>query len=555
MSVSKDTLSLLSNDETSHALAVDALVELIQSRRKAGMSLYDVTITLIELMQRAHPSFDAAFDEARRLTYLPPHTDLTPGKGPLSLSSKSSSKAQVAAVLLRCPDEISLGKAREVLSEWAFAMEIKIQSASGTGDGVGRGGKGTIASSGYEDIATKFKEVTGVLVNPPAEVSALLLALRLQLSYLTLDELHNELKTLHLEDAETVLRQWVKRRLPGDGRYAVGKALDKLEFDVIRTRPALKSVIRVVKAKYLLPTRPVHQVQLPAPSKSRCIALLQGFHSSPPVSTSYSTGAGSSPTSPTIPLVRDPPPYISPSRPSKPGTNGSADKDDKAWSAFAMELLSEYLTRERREYMSKEKWIKSGRKALSKDMNEIEDKLCFAPSPSQEGAFKSRRTKSGGALAQNPSLIPIFDVLRRIYNLEQPPGQKAILTGSEYAPINIPDEDEPYFPPTPQTVTSALYCNPRLKVEPAIGVIMELVDYEKDLRIHAVTTMLTSRSADASSAEELNSPEGMIDLAWGTIEKKKMAKVLESIERRVSCPPTLKPARRFWPVPCIPHEC
>jgi hypothetical protein len=52
MSASRDIAATLSNPSTSEATAVDALVEFIQARRKAGASLYDVTLQLMELLQK-----------------------------------------------------------------------------------------------------------------------------------------------------------------------------------------------------------------------------------------------------------------------------------------------------------------------------------------------------------------------------------------------------------------------------------------------------------------------------------------------------------------------
>lgn len=590
----KDLVALVGQESTPRGVIVDGLLELIYARRKSGASLYDVTVTLIELLQRAHPTHDDAFDDARRLAHLPPNADLTPGTGPLSFASalsRSSSSSrtamaarnQVVAVLARCPDEVAVGHAREVLLEWAFALEAKILGHSGGGGGgeagsssgvggseggsVGRGGKGSIGSAGFEEITARFRDVRAELVDPPPEVAAVLLAIRLQLGYLSFAELEHELGTLSLDDAERVLRQWVKRRLAGDGRHAIGRWLDKLEIDVSRTRPALKSVIRMVKRKFLLPIHPhAHPTQivpLPAPGKSRCIALLQTFAAAVNAPPGSFGASASSPTTPTTPsafsFARDPPPYASSSQSKSPvstssplsrgaraGDSSASDniRDEKALAAYALELLSEFVTREKREYMRSEKWIKSGRKTLSKELNEIEEKLCFSYTPSTSAGSpagsssapggRARRTKSGAALAANPCLLPIFEVVRRTFNLEPPIGQSAILSGANLGTIAVPDEDESYFPPTPQSVTSALYCNPRLDTEPAVDIILELVDYEKDLRVHAVTSMLSRRSTDASASEELDDAEGMISLAWGTIEKTKMAKVLQSIERRVS---------------------
>lgn len=52
MSAFRDVAAALSNPSTSAATAVDALVEFIQARRKGGASLYDVTLQLMELLQK-----------------------------------------------------------------------------------------------------------------------------------------------------------------------------------------------------------------------------------------------------------------------------------------------------------------------------------------------------------------------------------------------------------------------------------------------------------------------------------------------------------------------
>lgn len=52
MSAFREVAATLSNPSTSHATAVDALAEFIQARRKGGASLYDVTLQLMELMQK-----------------------------------------------------------------------------------------------------------------------------------------------------------------------------------------------------------------------------------------------------------------------------------------------------------------------------------------------------------------------------------------------------------------------------------------------------------------------------------------------------------------------
>jgi hypothetical protein len=70
------------------------------------------------------------------------------------------------------------------------------------------------------------------LAQPSPQVLSLILSLRLSLSILTTSELASQLLLLPLQDAELALRMYVKRRLPGDGRWSVCKALEALEGNV-----------------------------------------------------------------------------------------------------------------------------------------------------------------------------------------------------------------------------------------------------------------------------------------------------------------------------------
>lgn len=416
---------------------------------------------------------DSAFDEARLLTHLPPHTDLTPDLMSRSLS-RTITKAQVAAVLSGLPDAVTLGNAREVVLEWALGVEAGKSTAEGK-----FGGKGTLAAVALEDIGSKFDELAEAL-RGNADALALLLSIRLSLGYLNEAQLLQQLESLSLSDGEAVLRHYIKRRLPGEGRFAMGKVLEGLNAQVGTRRPALKAVIRTVKRKCLLPEQAVHRLAQPPPNKSKCISAIQSF--------------------------------VFPSA----TTSSATDNLDEAIAAYALEILSEYVVKEKRDYMRSEKWIKSGRKTLSKDLNDIEDKL--------SSMF------SGNAKQGSSPLLPIFDVLRRLYNLE--PASKA----NTFTPMTILDENEAYYPPTAQSVTSALYCNPRLDTPKAVDVLLELVDYEKDLRMYAV--LKTKRSMTHQEIppgpSRRDSEDNMAELAWGNIEKRKMASVLESIERRVS---------------------
>lgn len=418
---------------------------------------------------------DSAFDEARLITHLPPHTDLTPDLMSRSLS-RTISKAQVGAVLSGLPDAVTLGNAREVVLEWALGVEASKSTAEGK-----FGGKGTLSSAALEDIGSKFDEL-GEALRGNADALALLLSIRLSLGYLNEGQLLQQLESLSLSDGEAVLRHYIKRRLPGEGRFAMGKVLEGLTIQVATRRPALKAVMRTVRRKCLLPEHAVHRLAQPPPNKSKCISAIQSFVSS---STS---------------------------------TTSAADNLDDAIAAYALEILSEYVVKEKRDYMRNEKWIKSGRKALSRDLNDIEDKL-------------SSMFSGNGKQGASP-LLPIFDVIRRLYNLE--PASKP---NTSFTPMTILDENEAYYPPTAQSVTSALYCNPRLDTARAVDVLIELVDYEKDLRMYEVQKTKRSMTYQEipTGPTRRDSEDNMAELAWGNIEKRKMAAVLESIERRVSC--------------------
>lgn len=433
---------------------------------------------------------DATFDEARSLTHLPPHTDLTPDLMSRSLS-RTISKAQVASVLSQLPDAVTLGNAREVVLEWALGLEGSKSTAEGK-----FGGKGTLAASALADIGAKLDEIAEALGGQRhdpngvsdsadganADALALLLSIRLSLGYLGEKQLLQQLDSLSLSDGEAVLRHYIKRRLPGEGRYAMGKVLESLESQVITRRPALKAVIRVVKKKFLLPEQAVHRLSTPPANKSKCIGAVQSFASS------IASGSAAS------------------------------DTLDEAIASYTLEVMSEYVVKEKRDYMRSEKWLKTGRKSLSKDVNDIEDKLAGSGSGNQ-GVSR---------------LLQIFDLIRRLHNLEQSARANATFT-----PLTIPEENEAYYPPSAQSVTSALYCYPRLETAKAVNVLMELVDYEKDIRMYEVQKTKRSMTHHDVPAGLMRreSEDNMADLAWGNIEKRKMAAVLENIERRVSFEP------------------
>jgi hypothetical protein len=133
-----------------------------------------------------------------------------------------------------------------------------------------------------------------------------------------------------------------------------------------------------------------------------------------------------------------------------------------------MELVSEYLTREKREYMMKQKWAKSGRDQLGKDLGEIESSLCLA----------SKSTATSHA----STLIPIFLLLRRSYAL--PKSSLPLSITDPYIDLipAPPDPDDvPFREPTVQTTTATLYRNPRLDDPAALEVLEELVESEREI--------------------------------------------------------------------------
>lgn len=123
---------------------------------------------------------------------------------------------------------------REVILEYVLNRETKLREKKS-----GRGGKGTLGREGFEDIANKLAEVEAGLRIPGIDTMelsanrqlglALILSLRMSLSYFTLGELGDQLLKLATPDAERVVVQHVRKRSPGEGRYAVGRELEHLE--------------------------------------------------------------------------------------------------------------------------------------------------------------------------------------------------------------------------------------------------------------------------------------------------------------------------------------
>jgi hypothetical protein len=136
----------------------------------------------------------------------------------------------------------------------------------------------------------------------------------------------------------------------------------------------------------------------------------------------------------------------------------SVANDPNPIANYALELVSEYLSREKREHMLKAKWAKSGREQLGKDLGDI------------ESAFKTSQI-----------LIPIFLVLRRTFVL--PPSPLPTDYIDQYLDIlpAPPDPDDvPFREPSVQSTTATLYVNPRMSDEAAAVVVSELVESEKE---------------------------------------------------------------------------
>lgn len=116
----------------------------------------------------------------------------------------------------------TIERSREVILEYTLSREIKLREKK-----PGRGGKGTLDKEGLEDIGERLAEVEAGLTN--AVDLALILSLRMSLSYFTLPALARQLLVLSTPDAERVLVQHIRRRVEGTGRYGVGMELESLE--------------------------------------------------------------------------------------------------------------------------------------------------------------------------------------------------------------------------------------------------------------------------------------------------------------------------------------
>jgi hypothetical protein len=106
----------------------------------------------------------------------------------------------------------------------------------------GRGGKGTLSREALEDISAKLTEIENGLVfvdgrrldkeeldEARALGMTLVLSIRMSFSYFTLPELAAQLLLVAIPICESLLVAHIKRRVEGEGRWAVGNELEHLE--------------------------------------------------------------------------------------------------------------------------------------------------------------------------------------------------------------------------------------------------------------------------------------------------------------------------------------
>ncbi|WVF67778.1 hypothetical protein IAT40_002539 [Kwoniella sp. CBS 6097] len=575
-------LSHLSSGQTGTDSATDALEEWILHRRAKGDTLFDVSVGLAELEDRTPPHLTAAFDRARYVTNVPQPTDLTPPMGPFPLARSASPQTILHHLLSQPPPSIEHSREvilEYVLAREAKLREKK--SGRGGKGTLGRDGfedigrrlaevedglrgetssslspkrsSGTMStSSSGRDAYPTPRSDSAQSFNENQQIGlTLILSLRMSLSYFTLQELANQLLLLALGDAERTLVQHIRRRTPGEGRWGIGKELEYVEGLTLARRPALRPAFRSAKARTQLPSRPLYPIQLPAPSKSSCIKLLSSMikevdaggpvsaasyiqahapaspalaNQSPSAERSYflsKRGASASPTtnsafrdrSPQTPLSALPPPLNSPGVPAK------ALPDPNIIANYTMELVSEFLTREKREHILKSKWAKSGRDQLGKDLAEIETAVCLVGKnkPSQHA----------------PTLLPVFLLLRRTFAL--PPSSLHPSITEPYMDIlpAPPDPDDvPFREPSVSTTTASLYVNPRLDDVAAMAFLEELVEFEKE----------GVESAGASREEAAEWLENLIDSVQKRFPDGSYARVFDLMKERVTKPPTAAPA-------------
>jgi hypothetical protein len=138
--------------------------------------------------------------------------------------------------------------------------------------------------------------------------------------------------------------------------------------------------------------------------------------------------------------------------------------------AYVLELVTEYITREKRESMLKCKWAVKGREALAKDLGDIEMAIC---------------TAKGGPSPAASLLLPTFLVIRRTFGLPPTPLPAEVVEPYYDILPAPPDGDDEYREPTVGNTTASLYVNPRLDNDAAAVVLEELVESEREKAIEA----------------------------------------------------------------------
>lgn len=475
-------------------------------RRAKGDTLLGVSSSLHSMEIRS-PRLAPAIRQAQYATNVPPSADLSGPVGSGSLASSSTTPHTVLKYLLSSPVP-SLLTARKVILEYVLNREARLREKK-----PGIGGKGTLGRDSFEEIGARLGEIedglrgTGVLVGthvpavPDEELDdprkmglALILSLRMLLSYFTLPDLARQLLLQHPTDAERTLVQHIRRRVPGEGRYNVGRELEFVESLTLNRRPALRPAFRSARARTYLPARALYPISLPAPSKSACIKLLaafardiddagpnaaQSYMQAPPLSLTFSANEGQikEPSSSSgyrmrkattgSPLSHTLSP-VSPSRMSQV----PLPHDPSPMENYALELLSEFVTREKRDYMIKNKWVKTGREHLGKDLTDMESILCVV-GKSYPGPHA-------------PSLMPVFLQIRRTFALPPTPlSQKIVEPFYDMLP-SPPDADSVALrEPSVSSTTASLYVNPRLPDAEALDLVEELLENEREKGINA----------------------------------------------------------------------
>lgn len=274
----------------------------------------------------------------------------------------------------------------------------------------------------------------------------------------------------------------------------------------------MRPVFRSARTRTTLPDRPVYQIPLPAPSKSSCIKLISGWikdNSEGSNSAISGTVASDGERVPLAsPLNGDTQASASYSSTSTPVSRRAPLPDPNPIANYVFELVSEYIAREKREYMAKSKWAIKGREALSKDLGEIEATFCVS---------------KGGASAYAAELVPTFLVLRRQFNLPKSTLPPAIIEPYlDILPAPPDPDDVPYREPTVASTTAKLYVNPRLDDIAAYEVLEEMAE-----------------SAREDAEAQIQEQEEQLDVLIGMVDQ---------IEKRVSdlvpCPAYLD--RPVW---------